>query len=144
MEKKRVLVLCTGNSRRSQMAEGWVRYYARDQAEVYSAGIETHGVNPRAVQIMKEAGVDISHHTSNHIDEYKNLAFDYVVTVCDHAQENCPYFPSNAKRFHNNFYDPSKLKGSEEEIHAAFAKAREEIRSYFQSFVQKELGIPSV
>ncbi|MDZ4725992.1 MAG: arsenate reductase ArsC [Leptospira sp.] len=137
--RKNILILCTGNSCRSQMAEGWIRHYAGDRAEVYSAGIETHGVNPRAIQTMKDAGIDISKHTSNHIDEYRNIPFDFMITVCDHANENCPYFPSTAKRFHNNFKDPAKLKGTEEEIKKAFATAREEIRIYSQEFVEKNL-----
>src|ERR1700733_12381237 len=100
---KNILVLCTGNSCRSQMAEGYLQKFAGDKAIVYSAGIETHGVNPRAIEIMKEDGIDISHHTSNHIDEYPNIDFDFVITVCDHAKEQCPYFPSSAKQFHHNF-----------------------------------------
>src|ERR1700744_5932296 len=100
MVMKKVLVLCTGNSCRSQMAEGYLRYYAEGKAEIYSAGIETHGVNPKAITMMKEDGIDISQHTSNHVDAYKNIHFDFVITVCDNAKENCPYFPSTAKKFH--------------------------------------------
>ncbi|MCW7456737.1 arsenate reductase ArsC [Leptospira bandrabouensis] len=136
---KNILILCTGNSCRSQMAEGWMRYYAKEKANVYSAGIETHGVNPKAIATMKEVGIDISKHTSNHINEYKDIPFDFLITVCDHAKENCPYFPSDAKRFHNNFSDPSKLSGTEEEVKTAFANTREEIRSYCENFVNKEL-----
>ncbi|TGM74888.1 arsenate reductase ArsC [Leptospira mtsangambouensis] len=136
---KNILILCTGNSCRSQIAEGWMRFYAKDKANVYSAGIETHGVNPKAITTMKEAGIDISKHTSNHINEYKDVPFDFIITVCDHAKENCPYFPSDAKRLHHNFSDPSKLVGTEEEVKVAFAKTREEIRNYCQSFVNKEL-----
>lgn len=136
---KNILILCTGNSCRSQIAEGWMRFYAKDKANVYSAGIETHGVNPKAIATMKEVGIDISKHTSNHINEYKDIPFDFLITVCDHAKENCPYFPSDAKRFHNNFSDPSKLSGTEEEVKTAFANTREEIRSYCENFVNKEL-----
>ena len=136
---KRILVLCTGNSCRSQMAEGWLRHFAKDKAEVYSAGIETHGVNPKAIQFMKEAGIDISKHTSNHINEYKQIDFDYIITVCDHAKENCPYFPANAKRFHHNFSDPSKVKGSEEEIANAFRATRDEIRDYSKKFIEENI-----
>ncbi|MCT8334757.1 arsenate reductase ArsC [Leptospira sp. 85282-16] len=136
---KNILILCTGNSCRSQIAEGWIRFYAKEKANVYSAGIETHGVNPKAIATMKEVGIDISKHTSNHINEYKDIPFDFIITVCDHAKENCPYFPSDAKRLHHNFSDPSKLVGSEEEVKAAFAKTREEIRSYCENFVNKEL-----
>jgi arsenate reductase (thioredoxin) len=111
---KRVLVLCTGNSCRSQMAEGYLKHFAKDKAEVFSAGVETHGVNPRAIQIMKEHGIDISNHTSNNVNEYKDVPFDSVITVCDNAKERCPYFPANAKKFHYNFPDPAKATGSEE------------------------------
>ena len=136
---KRILVLCTGNSCRSQMAEGWLRHFAKDKAEVYSAGIETHGVNPKAIQFMKEAGIDISRHTSNHINEYKQIDFDYIITVCDHAKENCPYFPANAERLHHNFSDPSKVKGSDEEIANAFRATRDEIRDYSKKFIEENI-----
>lgn len=92
MTQKKILVLCTGNSCRSQIAEGYLRHFANGKAEIYSAGIETHGVNPRAVATMKEDGLDISKHTSNNIDEYKNIDFDFVITVCDKAKERCPFF----------------------------------------------------
>ena len=136
---KNILVLCTGNSCRSQMAHGYLNYFLKDKAvNVYSAGIETHGLNPGALAIMKEDGINIDHHTSNHVDEYKDIDFDYIITVCDHANENCPYIPSkNAVRLHHNFYDPSKLVGTDEEKHAAFLKAREEIKAYFKAFVEK-------
>ncbi len=133
---KNILVLCTGNSCRSQMAEGWLRHFAGEKAKVWSAGIETHGVNPRAVQYMKEAGVDISNHTSNNVSEYMNINFDFIITVCDHAKENCPYIPSKAERFHHNFSDPSKVKGTEEEIASAFRKTRDEIRDYSKTFIE--------
>ena len=93
---KKILVLCTGNSCRSQMAEGYLKYFSQNKAEVYSAGVETHGVNPGAIQIMKEDGIDISKHTSNNVNEYRNIDFDYVITVCDNAREKCPVFPSKA------------------------------------------------
>ena len=127
---KNLLVLCTGNSCRSQMAEGWLRHYLSDKVNVYSAGIETHGVNPWAVAVMKEAGIDISNHTSNHIDEYRDIEFDLILTVCDHAKENCPYFPSHAKRVHNSFPDPAGATGSEEEIMDEFRKVRDIIKNY--------------
>lgn len=135
MKNKRILVLCTGNSCRSQIAEGYLKHFAGDKADVYSAGIETHGVNPRAIAIMKEYGIDISGHTSNNIDEYRNIDFDYVITVCDHAKENCPYFPTNADKFHQNFPDPAKATGSEEEIMAKFREVREMIKDYCNKFV---------
>ena len=136
---KKILVLCTGNSCRSQMAEGYLRKYAGDKAEVYSAGIETHGVNPRAIQIMKEDRIDISSHTSNHINEYKDIDFDFVITVCDHAREQCPFFPSNAKKFHYNFPDPAKASGTEEEIMNHFREVREMIKEYSKKFVEANL-----
>ena len=133
-----ILVLCTGNSCRSQMAHAYLDEFLDNRSnKVYSAGIETHGINPGAAAIMKEDGIDISKHTSNNVDEYKDVEFDYIITVCDHANENCPYIPSkNAKRLHYNFYDPSKLQGTDAEKHAAFLKAREEIKEYFKKFVE--------
>ena len=136
---KKILVLCTGNSCRSQMAEGYLRKYAGDKAEVYSAGIETHGVNPRAIQIMKEDGIDISNHTSNNINEYRDINFDFVITVCDHAKEKCPFFPSNAKKFHFNFPDPAKASGSEIEITSQFRAVRNMIKDYSKKFVEDNL-----
>ena len=136
---KKILVLCTGNSCRSQMAEGYLRYFAGDKAKVFSAGIETHGVNPRAISIMKEDGIDISTHTSNNINEYRNIDFDYVITVCDHARESCPFFPSRAKQFHHNFTDPAKAKGSDEQITQSFRSVRDEIKKYSEEFVSENL-----
>lgn len=136
---KKVLVLCTGNSCRSQIAEGYLRQFANGKAEIYSAGIETHGVNPKAIAVMKEDGVDISHHTSNHIDEYKKNDFDYVITVCDNAKERCPFFPSTAKKFHQNFPDPAKAKGSEGEIMQEFRNVRDMIKLYCREFVAENL-----
>lgn len=133
---KNILVLCTGNSCRSQMAEGYLRYFGGDRVNIYSAGIETHGLNKMAVKIMHEDAIDISGHTSNHIDEYQKIHFDYILTVCDHAKENCPYFPSKAQRFHHNFSDPSKLKGDAEDIHKAFENTRNEIKDYAKSFIE--------
>lgn len=128
--KKNILVLCTGNSCRSQLAEGYLRYFHGDKANIYSAGVETHGVNPRAIATMLEDGIDISQHTSNHVDEYLHIPFDLIVTVCDHASERCPIFPSSAKRIHNNFPDPAKATGSEDEIMAEFRKVREQIKAF--------------
>ena len=108
-QKLKVLFLCTGNSCRSQMAEGWARRLKGDVIEAYSAGIETHGLNPHAVRVMAEAGVDISGHRSKHVDELKSIAFDYVVTVCDHAYESCPLFPGKTKVVHVGFEDPPRL-----------------------------------
>jgi arsenate reductase (thioredoxin) len=132
---KKVLVLCTGNSCRSQIAEGYLRYFAGNKAEIFSAGIETHGVNALAIASMKEDGIDISNHTSNNIEEYRNIDFDFVITVCDNAKENCPYFPSNAIKFHNNFPDPAKAKGTEKEIFEQFSVVRQMIKEYSEEFV---------
>ena len=136
---KQILVLCTGNSCRSQMAEGYLRHYADGKAKIYSAGIETHGVNPRAIAVMREDGIDISHHTSNKIEEYSNLDFDYIITVCDNARENCPYFPSTAKKFHHNFPDPAKWEGSDEEIIQQFRKVRDLIKVYCKKFIEENI-----
>lgn len=136
---KKILVLCTGNSCRSQIAEGYLRHFALDRAEVYSAGVETHGVNPRAITIMKEDGIDISGHTSSHVDEYRDIDFDFVITVCDNALERCPYFPTNARKFHYNFPDPAKATGSEEEIMASFRAVREQIKAYSRDFIEKNI-----
>lgn len=133
---KNILVLCTGNSCRSQIAEGYLKHFAEGKANVYSAGIETHGVNPRAIAIMKEDGVDISNHTSNNVSEYNDVVFDYIITVCDNAKENCPYFPSQAERFHYNFEDPAKAKGNEEEIMSKFREVRGEIKEYSDNFIK--------
>ena len=132
---KNILVLCTGNSCRSQIAHGYLEDFTKGKAKIYSAGIETHGVNPRAIATMKEDGIDISHHTSNHVDEYKEIKFDLIITVCDNAKENCPYIPGNAKSFHQNFKDPSNVKGTEEQIMAEFRRVRNEIKKYCTEIV---------
>ena len=137
---KKILVLCTGNSCRSQIAEGYLRHFAGDKAQIYSAGVETHGVNPRAIATMKEDGIDISKHTSNNIDEYFNIDFDFVITVCDNAKERCPFFPTKAKKFHQNFPDPAKSTGTEEEIIEQFHQVRQMIKSYSQQFVTDNLN----
>ncbi len=136
---KRILVLCTGNSCRSQIAEGYLKHFAKNKTEVYSAGIETHGVNPKAIAIMKEDGIDISKHTSNNVNEYRNIDFDFVITVCDNAKERCPIFPSKAKQFHHNFPDPAKAVGTEEEIMHQFRNVREEIKAFCKKFISENL-----
>lgn len=136
---KDILVLCTGNSSRSQMAERYLRFFAEGKANIYSAGIETHGVNPRAIQVMLEDGIDISNHTSNHIDEYSKVDFDLILTVCNNAESNCPYFPSKALRFHYNFPDPAKAIGTEEEILNEFRATRDLIKLYCQKFLKIHL-----
>ncbi|MDZ4839843.1 MAG: arsenate reductase ArsC [Bacteroidota bacterium] len=136
---KNILVLCTGNSCRSQMAEGYLRLYAGDKADIYSAGIQTHGLNPKAVASMAADGVDISHHTSNLIDEYKHIDFDIVLTVCDHARENCPYFPTKAVTIHQNFSDPSKVIGTQLDIDEAFTSTRTLIKNWCQQIVSEQV-----
>lgn len=139
MSKKKILVLCTGNSCRSQIAEGYLRHFANGRAEIYSAGIETHGVNPRAIETMKEDGIDISNHTSNNIDEYRDIDFDFVITVCDNAKERCPFFPTTAKKFHQDFADPAKATGTEEEIKEEFRQVRQQIKTYCKKFIADNL-----
>lgn len=136
---KKILILCTGNSCRSQIAEGYLRHFAGNKALIYSAGIETHGVNPRAIETMKQDGIDISAHTSNHIEEYMAIDFDFLITVCDNAKESCPFFPTQAIKFHYNFPDPAKATGTEAEIQAQFAQVRDMIKEYCQNFVHKNL-----
>jgi arsenate reductase (thioredoxin) len=136
---KQILVLCTGNSCRSQIAEGYLQHFASNRAIVYSAGIETHGVNPKAIQVMAEDGIDIAHHTSNNVDEYNGFPFDYVITVCDNAKENCPYFPTTAQRFHFNFPDPAKATGTPDEIMNEFRRVRDMIKDYSKEFIEKHL-----
>lgn len=139
MEKKNILVLCTGNSCRSQIAEGYLQHFAGGKAIVYSAGIETHGVNPKAIAVMEEDGIDISSHTSNNADEYQPIVFDYIITVCDNANENCPFFPGSGKRFHYNFPDPAKATGTDEDVMGEFRKVREMMKDFSEDFVQENL-----
>lgn len=133
-----ILVLCTGNSCRSQMAHGYLNALAKGAHQIYSAGIETHGLNQKAVKVMMEDGVDISAHTSNHVNEYANINFDIILTVCDHARENCPYIPGQAKRFHFNFPDPAKAQGNEEEVMQQFRSTRDMIKSYCEKLMAEE------
>lgn len=133
LQKLKILFLCTGNSCRSQMAEGWARHLRGDVIEPYSAGIETHSLNPYAVRVMAEAGVDISHQRSKLVDELKDVRFDYVITVCDHAQEHCPVFPHEAKRVHVGFDDPPRLAAgakTEDEALGHYRRVRDEIRAF--------------
>jgi arsenate reductase (thioredoxin) len=135
---KNILVLCTGNSCRSQIAHGFLENFKNSKkVKIYSAGVETHGVNPKAISIMKEIGIDISSNTSNNIDEYFDVNFDYVITVCDNAKERCPFFPTKAVKLHYNFPDPAKAVGSEEEIILEFRKVREMISQYCKDFILK-------
>ncbi len=135
---KHILVLCTGNSCRSQIAHGYFSHFLNsEKVQVYSAGVETHGVNPRAIETMLEEGIDISHHTSNHIDEYRDVEFDLVFTVCDHAKERCPFFPTKAMKIHFNFPDPAKAQGSEEEIKQQFREIRDQIKQYVLDIINE-------
>ncbi len=136
MAKINLLFLCTGNSCRSQMAEGWTRYLKSDVINAYSAGIETHGLNPSAVKVMAEVGVDISHHKSQLLTDLSDVAFDFVVTVCGHAHETCPLFPSNATVLRVGFDDPPKLAKdaeTEEQALSHYRRVRDEIRSFVES-----------
>jgi len=133
--KLKILFLCTGNSCRSQMAEGWARSLKSGPIEPYSAGLEAHGLNPKAVQVMAEAGIDISRQTSKRLDEVMDIAFDYVVTVCGHADENCPLFPGKTKVIHVGFDDPPRLAKNcrdEEEALFHYRRVRDEIRAFVE------------
>lgn len=136
MRKLNVLFLCTGNSCRSQMAEGWARALKGDVIEAYSAGIETHGLNPHAVKVMAEAGVDISTHSSKHVDTLRDVPLDYVVTVCGHAHEHCPVFLGDAKIVHVGFNDPPALarqvEGDEAKLDC-YRRVRDEIRAFIET-----------
>jgi len=134
-KKMKILFLCTGNSCRSQMAEGFTRYLKGDQIEAYSAGIRPQGLNPRAIQVMAEAGIDISHHTSKHLDCVMEIPFDYVVTVCDDAHEACPIFPGNTRVVHVGFPDPPRLTRDlqeEEAILQVYRQVRDAIRDFVE------------
>lgn len=133
-DKKRVLILCTGNSARSQMAEGLLRHDLGDQFEVESAGTKPSRVRPEAIQVMREIGIDISGHRSKSVDEFAGRNFDYVLTVCDHAKETCPIYPGHSNRLHHNFQDPAIVEGSEAQRLAAFREVRDEIRMYLRTF----------
>jgi len=135
----RILFLCTGNSCRSQMAEGWARHLKGDMIEPYSAGIETYGLNQNAVRVMAEAGVDISHHRSKQVNELRQLNFDYVITLCDHASEHCPVFPGRSRVVHHGFDDPPRLAReakTEEEALNHYRRIRDEIRDFVSSLLE--------
>jgi arsenate reductase (thioredoxin) len=132
--KKRVLILCTGNSARSQMAEGLLRNEAGDRFEVASAGTRPSLVRPEAIVVMKELGIDITGHRSKHIDDFQGRTFDYVLTVCDSVRESCPVFPGPTTRIHQGFEDPAQLQGTEEDRLALFRRVRDEIHEYLRSF----------
>lgn len=134
-EKKRVLILCTGNSARSQMAEGLLRHYGSDEFEVESAGVISSFVRLPAIEAMKEIGIDISNHRSKSVDEFRGREFDYVITVCDNAKENCPFFPAVTKRVHWGFDDPAAARGSYEQQLSVFRRVRDEIKEKIKDFV---------
>lgn len=149
---KKILVLCTGNSARSQMAEGYLQYFAGPRALVYSAGVAPQGVNPLAIQVMAEDSIDISHHTSNHANEYVEIPFDFVITVCDNAREQCPYFPTAGEMIHHSFPDPGHTAGTaipEEELTdedklTSFRQVRDLIKTYSREFIDSRLGQPAL
>ena len=136
----RVLVLCTGNACRSQMAEGWLRHFAAGRLDIYSAGVEAHGLNARAVAVMAEAGVGIAGHTSKTVDALPAVPFDVVVTVCDHARERCPYLPGRSARVHAPFLDPARATGTEADVMATFRAVRDAIRAWAEAFVAETVG----
>jgi len=136
-DKQCVLILCTGNSARSQMAEGLLRHLgndAGDRFDVESAGTRPSRVRPEAIAVMRELGIDISGHRSKSVDEFAGQQFDYVLTVCDNARETCPIYPGHANRLHRSFADPAAVEGNEEERLAAFRRVRDEIRDYLRGF----------
>jgi len=132
-EKIKVLFLCTGNACRSQMAEGWARHLKSDVIEAYSAGVWPAGVSSRAIQVMAEEGVDISSQTSDHVDDFKTIDFDYVITLCDNAREQCPIFSGKTRLIHRAFEDPTFVMGSTEAITAAFRRTRDLIRAFVET-----------
>jgi arsenate reductase len=132
--KTRILILCTGNSARSQMAEGLLRHDAGDRFEVESAGTKPGHVRREAIAVMKEIGIDLSGHRSKHVEEFASQSFDYVLTVCDNAKESCPIFPGHGNRIHKSFEDPAALEGSEQDRLALFRRVRDEIRAYLKTF----------
>jgi arsenate reductase len=134
-QKQRVIFICTHNSARSQMAEGLLRHLAGERYEVFSAGTQSTRVNPLAIKAMAEKSIDISSHTSDHIDNYMGMEFDYVITVCDNANESCPYFPTNKTKWHWSFADPSAATGTEEEKLAKFREIRDQIEKRLQTLL---------
>ena len=137
-EKKIVLILCTGNSARSQMAEGLLRHFGGDKFDVESAGVISSFVRPLAIEAMKEIGIDISNHRSKSVTEFVNQTFDYVITVCDNAKESCPVFPASAERLHWSFDDPAEATGNEREQLTVFRRVRDEIREKLNDFIKND------
>jgi arsenate reductase len=134
MKKQRVLILCTGNSARSQMAEGLLRHDAGDRFEVFSAGVNPTKVRPEAIAVMQEVGIDLSGHRSKHVNDFSGRSFDYVLTVCDNARELCPVFPGRTVTIHHSFVDPADHEGPEQERLALFRNVRDQIRDYLRTF----------
>ncbi len=139
-EKKKVLILCTGNSARSQMAEGLLRHICKSEFEVFSAGTKPSFVRPEAIKVLAEIGIDISVNHSKSVDEFANENINYVLTVCDNAKENCPYFPAITKLIHHSFEDPATIKGNEETRLNAFRQARDQIYKYLKNDFVKIIG----
>jgi len=137
--KQKVIFICTGNSCRSQMAEGLLRKLAGERFQVFSAGLEPSRVHPKAIQVMQEIGIDISHHRSEHVNQYLDQEFDFIITVCDHAREHCPYFPGKGQRLHWSFPDPAAAGGSEEEVLAVFRAVRDQIKLALEPFRSAKL-----
>ena len=140
MEIYNILVICTGNSCRSQIAEGYLKFFKKNlniSVNIYSAGVRAEGVNKRAIEIMSKDNIDISNHSSNTIDEYLNKEITHVITVCDHANESCPVFLKKTHFTHHNFKDPSKVNGGELEIEEAFIKCRNEIKTFSERYLKK-------
>jgi arsenate reductase len=136
-DRKRVLILCTGNSARSQMAEGLLRDLAGERFEVASAGVSPSHVRPEAITVMREIGIDISQHRSKSVDEFTDQAFDYVITVCDNANEHCPVFPGNTERIHWSFEDPATAQGDEQARLSVFRRVRDQIRHQLRDFFSR-------
>jgi arsenate reductase len=137
----KILIVCTGNSCRSQMAEAWIRKFSGNQIQVFSAGTHPEKVNPVAVKVMQIECVDISHHKSNLVDDFKDVDFNFVITVCDDANKKCPHFPSTAKKIHKSFPDPAKAKGTETEILKIYRDVRDSLKEFVIDFLEKELDV---
>jgi len=136
-EKKKILILCTGNSARSQMAEGLLKHICQNEFEIFSAGTKPSIVRSEAIKVLAEIGIDISKNRSKSVDEFANQDIDYVLTVCDNAKENCPYFPAQTKLLHHSFADPAEVEGGEDARLSAFRRVRDQIQEYLSgSFVE--------
>lgn len=143
MNKSSILVICTGNSCRSQMAEGFLKHHTKLlklNIDIFSAGVKAEGLNKKAVQVMKEIGIDISQHSSNTIDEFNNIEFSHIITVCDHANENCPVYLKKAHLTHQNFLDPSKIIGETDLIDKAYEKCRDDIGIFTSNYLTKNFN----